>query len=195
MTFCEGLPYTVKWSGRRWRIRPAFDNVLCALRTLDDTDLPPDERRNIALAYLMDGDYRNADGLLNAVLETLDLVPKQSDKPKGERALDLYLDTPYIYAAFMQAYGIDLYEQRGKLHWLKFHALLSSIPQCTRLSDIMQIRTREVPAPTKNNAKQREEIIRAKACYKLPVSEAESRAEFENAFRGLIASYEKRGDI
>lgn len=195
MTFCEGLPYTVDYGGRRWRLSPAFDNVLCALKALDDSELPQDERQALALDYLIDGAHPDSGELLAAVLEALDLMPKQSDRPSGERVLDLYLDTPYIYAAFLQTYGMDLYEMRGRLHWLKFHALLSSIPQDTRLSEIMHIRGREVPAPTKNNAKQREEIIRAKMHYKLPVSEAESRAEFENAFRGLISSFEKRGEI
>lgn len=195
MTFCEELPESVEYRGRVYRMRTAFDSVLCALRVLDDAELTPCERRDIALEYLVCGRFPRCDGLLNAVLGALCLLPDSKNKQSGPKTLDLYIDTPYIYAAFMQAYGIDLYEERGRMHWLKFHALLSSIPQNTRLADIMRIRSEDIPPPNRHNAKQREAMIRAKMHYKLPVSEAEGRNSFENAFRGLISAFKERGEI
>lgn len=195
MTFCDDLPESVTYRGRKYPIKPAFDNVLCAMRVLDDIDLTPNERRDIALSYLVAGRCPRCDGMLIAVLDVLELTNDGKKKPDGPKMLDLYLDTPYIYAAFRQAYGIDLYDERGRLHWLKFHALLSSVPQSTRLSDVMRIRGEEVPPPNAHNGKQRAALITAKMAYKLPVSEAERRNSFENAFRGLISAFEERGEI
>lgn len=194
MTFCDDLPETVTYRGRVYRLRAAFDNVLCALRTLDDTDLTPAERRDIALSYLIDGRFPRHDSLLLAVLDVLELNGNGNSVPQP-RILDLFFDTPYIYAAFRQAYGIDLYEERGRMHWLKFHALLSAIPQGTRLHEIMRIRGEDIPPPDRHNARQREALIKAKMHYRLPVPEVEARKTFENAFKGLISSYKERGDI
>lgn len=194
ITFCEELPEAVTYRGRVYPIRAAYDNVLCALRTLDDTELTPSERRDIALSYLIKGRFPRHDGLLMAVLDVLGLNNKGA-KTKSPRTLDLFYDTPYIYAAFRQAYGIDLYEERGKLHWLKFHALLTAVPQSTRLYEIMRIRGEEIPPPDRYNAKQREAMFKAKAFYRLPVSESDAHSSFENAFRGLISSFKERGEI
>ena len=40
----------------------------------------------------------------------------------------------------MQAYGIDLIEQQGKLHWRKFKALLSGLPENTQFKRIVSVR-------------------------------------------------------
>ena len=97
----------MEYRGRVYRMRTAFDSVLCALRVLDDAELTPCERRDIALEYLVSGRFPRCDGLLNEVLSALCLLP-DGNKQSGPKTLDLYIDTPYIYAAFMQAYGIDL---------------------------------------------------------------------------------------
>ncbi len=40
----------------------------------------------------------------------------------------------------MQAYNIDLIEEQGKLHWKKFNALLSGLPDGTKFVEVMKIR-------------------------------------------------------
>ena len=54
-----------------------------------------------------------------------------------ERVLDYEIDAPYIYAAFMEQYGIDLIETR--LHWYKFLALLHGLHD-TELNRIIAAR-------------------------------------------------------
>lgn len=44
----------------------------------------------------------------------------------------------YIFAAFLQAYDIDLTEVN--MHWYKFRALLQALPEKTMLSQIMSYR-------------------------------------------------------
>lgn len=40
----------------------------------------------------------------------------------------------------MQAYRIDLLEERGKLHWKKFNALISGLPEGTKFVEVIKIR-------------------------------------------------------
>ena len=55
--------------------------------------------------------------------------------------LDFKIDENLIYAAFRQAYNIDLYDlEQEELHWYKFKALLDGIPPNTALSKVIEIR-------------------------------------------------------
>lgn len=56
----------------------------------------------------------------------------------GEDVLFYDIDGDYIYAAFMQAYHIDLIST--DMHWHKFLALMNGLPDSTRLSAIMGYR-------------------------------------------------------
>lgn len=67
-----------------------------------------------------------------------------------ERAYDFVEDGPLIYAAFQQAYGIDLTKE--ELHWWKFRALFEGLPPECRISKIMEYRvmdTHDMPASTR----------------------------------------------
>lgn len=56
----------------------------------------------------------------------------------GARTLDLIRDGDYIVGAFWQAYGIDL--TTARLHWHVFLALLRSLPEGCKLTEIMGYR-------------------------------------------------------
>ena len=56
----------------------------------------------------------------------------------GVSLVDWDLDADIIYAAFMQAYGIDLIE--ADMHWHKFLALFSALPEETLMVKIMSYR-------------------------------------------------------
>lgn len=63
---------------------------------------------------------------------------------KNDRQLyDIEHDAKLIYAGFWQAYGIDLYEQHGKLHWIKFKSLLAGLPKDTRFAEVTSLRAWE----------------------------------------------------
>lgn len=57
-----------------------------------------------------------------------------------EELMDFDYDAEEIYASFMQAYHMDLIEQQGKLHWFKFKALLSGLPDETPIKQLISIR-------------------------------------------------------
>ena len=112
---------------------------------------------------------------MQAVLAYFELfADKHASK---ERAVfDIVQDLDYIFAGFMQAYGIDLDETDLPIE--KFVALLKGLPSDTRLADIIKIRTMKVPKPTKNNAEQINAIMKAKANFAL-------KTENESPWRGF----------
>ena len=90
-----------------------------------------------------------------------------------------------LLAAFRQAYGIDLYHEQGRLHWLEFLALLSGIPQNTRLSEVMEIRACKVPPATKNNHEQVRALMKAKAKYAIHITEEERQARWQAGLQNI----------
>lgn len=87
-------------------------------------------------------------------------------------------DGEYIYASFMQAYGIDLIDQQGKLPWNRFMALFQGLPSGTKIKEIMRIRDMDVPAPNGKNQKEIQQITELKMYYALGYHE-------DNAAEGL----------
>ena len=62
--------------------------------------------------------------------------------PPQELAFDYACDAPTIVAAFQQAYHIDLTTSR--VHWWRFRALFSALPECTTMARIMSYRTMDL---------------------------------------------------
>lgn len=181
--FYEPLPYEVEVDGRIIKLTPAFDNVLNMYEVLED-NLTDYERLDLMLYYLTENAPRDF-----AVLEkvALALFP-ESKKPKSNRSFDFIQDSDLICAAFWQTYGIDLFEEQGRLHWLKFTALLNGLPSNTRFADVINIRTREIPKPTKTNAKERAELLRLKSEFALKISDAERQKNLQDGLRKMASA-------
>lgn len=100
---------------------------------------------------------------------------------KQEQApYDIRFDGDYIYASFLQAYGIDLFDVQGKLHWKKFNALLSGLPEGTKFMEVIKIRKWK---PQKgDSAEYKEEMRRLQKDYALPYETVEEDEEYEEEF-------------
>ena len=98
-------------------------------------------------------------------------------------------DAPLIRAAFRQTYQIDLF--REKLTWFEFTELLHALPEGNRFSEVVGIRARPLPAPTKWNGKEREALMKAKQTVALHLDEKEREKKYEadvaRIFDGLFA--------
>ena len=102
-------------------------------------------------------------------------VPRESggggEISESRRAYDYDYDADLIYAAFMQNYGIDLYDTEY-LHWWKFRALFKGLKD-TRINDIMGVRQTDI---TDNMSEERKDsIMTMQEIYELPVSLYERR--------------------
>ena len=115
----------------------------------------------------------------------MDLLFKAPRKKDGQKVTDFVQDAGLIRAAFRQAYGIDLY--RDKLHWIEFTELLNAIPEGNRYAEIVGIRARPMPAPTKYNQHEREWLAKAKAECRLDMSEKERMRRYEQDVANIAA--------
>ena len=176
--FYRELPYSVTYKGRKYDLTPAYDNVLTMFA---DVEGVPEHRVPEIMGYYLLRVPSKDTGLLQAVSAVL--FPPA--KTVHQKSMDFIQDGQLIYAAFMQAYGIDLNDQRGKLHWWKFTALLRGLPSNTRFMEVVQIRTKPMPPPTKHNAQERAQLIRLKQEYALELSAEEREQQLQDGLRNM----------
>ena len=96
-------------------------------------------------------------------------------------------DDEYIYAAFMEQYGIDLQDVQH-LHWWKFHALFKSLKEDCEFVKIMGYRSIKVTG--KMSKEQRQFYTKMKKIHALPVSDQEQRESDE-----LVNALMNGGDL
>lgn len=146
--------------GVTYRVDFSFNTVLDACQLLQETSMSEKDRQDLVL-WLVCPDQipaRKRSAVLSAYFDALD-----GKQRPGEKVLDFEQDAGYIRAAFLQAYNVDLETEIGRLSWWKFSELLSGIPSNTKLSEIIDIRTRPIPARTKTNGEYINALLRAKA--------------------------------
>lgn len=185
MKLYNQLPQDIDADGKVYKINPSFDRVLEAFDILKN-DWDEAEKVNYLCFLLIQGRPKNKLAALQKVFEVL-IEPAR----EGRKAFDFEQDIAYIYAAFRQAYGIDLFEERDRLHWWAFCALLKSLPADTKLSEIVDIRLRPLPAPTKWNGAERSELARQKATFALKLSDEEREAQYQQGLRQIVSAFKR----
>lgn len=103
-----------------------------------------------------------------------------SNSGQEKAPYDIRYDGDYIYASFLQAYGIDLFDVQGELHWKKFNALLSGLPEGTKFMEVVKIR--KWKAQKGDSAEYKEEMRRLQKDYALPNEVIEEDEEYEEEF-------------
>ena len=168
MKLHERLPDTVTVDGTRYRVDLDFRNVLRMIDALGREDMLPGAREYVALKCVMKRPPRNTGAAIAALREMLFPGGKMQS---GEKMTDFVQDADLIRAAFLQAYGINLY--RDRLHWLEFTGLLACLPTGSRYADILSIRARPMPKPTKYNGEERKWLAEAKAKFAVRLTDKE----------------------
>jgi hypothetical protein len=92
---------------------------------------------NFLYQWEIPGDREAGFRELTKFYENRQPLPRPSGKADGVVSYDYKLDSEYIYAAFMQQYGIDL--TTANLHWFDFSALFNGLVN-TKLNDIISAR-------------------------------------------------------
>lgn len=184
MRLNDPLVTSIEFEGKEHPIDLTFDNVLDVFDILEDSELFPEEKVNMALGLLLTNFDETSQGsadqqflLFNYILENYisvgntDIV--ETDRlgnpmpsaSKENRSINLVHDAKYIYASFRQI-GINLFEEQGRLSWEEFQALLESLPDDTILSRIIQIRNWE---PSKGEStREKERMRKLQQKYALP---------------------------
>ena len=191
------FPTHITIDGTEYEMRPSWDRVLEAYDTRADDTLPYAARaKHICSLLLWDApkDYARA---AVELFRFFDGDQKQSDEP---RSYDFKQDAQYIYGAFWQTYGIRLTEWRDMrkksnekarwMHWNEFLYLFASLPEDTRMSAIIGIRSAKIPKRNEHNGETVDHMIRQKAAFKLDVSEDDGAARFAKGASELFDKLE-----
>lgn len=186
IAFYNPLPHEVVLKGKRYELTPTHHNVLRMYDAIQGMDYAA--QVDIMLHYLVKGKYPLSPELLDAIQAVLFPNVKQNNK----KVFDFVQDSELIYAAFMQTYRIDLVDT--PIHWWKFQALMSGLPSTTRFSEVVQIRSMDIPKPTKFNAEERQRIIRLKHDYALHQSAEEREKNLQEGLKKILASLMQRVD-
>ena len=180
----EALPHSVEYNGTLYDIDLSYGVFFAAADILKDDRLTILQQIRLVLDLFIGPEAPTDPELLKAVY---DLVKDDRPKQDGPRYMDIEQDWPYICAAFQQAYGIDLHADKT-MHILRFQHLLQGLPKDTKLAEIIRIRSAEIPAANKYNAKEIAELTRLKAIYALRGTEK----DFQTGLAGLFELLEAR---
>ncbi len=179
----------VTWRGRQYALKPYVRNMLDAIDALHDDGITPEDGLDIALRCLVEGriprkiaDKRE---LLEAIFTAFNDTEKRTRTEKP--CISLTQDADMIIAAFRQAYGIDL--QAERLHWQTFQALLGAIPSDTRLGEVVALRLRPIPKPTKTNGEEIAELMKAQAAVAITMTESERKQALTNDLRAVASAF------
>lgn len=130
------LPQAVKVGGSFFDIHTDHRYILIFRDKLKEA---PKDLREFDFMYIDKKPDNRLDGI-NAICEFMtppQELPRRTTNEIDEVVLDYEIDAPYIYAAFMEQYKIDLIET--PLHWHKFLALLHALHD-TELNRIINCR-------------------------------------------------------
>lgn len=139
------------------------------------------EVRADAFDYLFESeipeDRKSAfDALVKFFAPEKELPRIESRSEGGEIALDYVLDADLIYAAFLEQYGVDLFER--EIHWHKILAMIEGL-HSTKLNDVIGYRLYTKPA--KNDSYERS-MERLKRIWRIETEEDRKAKEAEKAF-------------
>lgn len=178
-------------TGKKVELLSTFERVLELQEVFRDRSLLPYDKDRAAKVLLFGGARLTKPEFKEAFLLACNVLFPQ--KPyDGPRAFDLQQDAALIYAAFWQTYGIDLHRVEG-LSWESFVALLGGLPSNTRFMEVVQIRLKPLPKPTKHNQEEIRKLMEAKAKYRIRLTEEEEKNQFQAGLQRLAQSLMKGG--
>ena len=181
-TIYDPYPDRVEFEGKEYLLDLTYDNVLKAIDVYNDDNLLRSDRVEIMCALLLacpgkdtPETHEGRVGLLSAIFG---LFPKGEDT--HEKSIDFHQDAAMIRSAFFRI-GVDLLKDR--IHFCQFLELLADLPKDTALMRTVDIRTRPLPKPTKDNREQIAELQRLKAKVAIKMSEEDRRRHFMESIK------------
>lgn len=174
------LPEAVEVDGSFYTIHTSFKYFLRFIELLANKDIKP---QDFDFMYKSKKPQNRESGLIALVqfCNPPQILP-HTDKLEGssEKAVDYAVDADYIYAAFLEQYGIDLVE--SEMHWYKFQALFKGLRD-TKLNEIIGYRLWENTS-AKRDAYTRQ-MEKLKTAWELP-QESDEEDEDLKAFEALL---------
>ena len=171
------LPNTILVGGREFLVKTDFRYWLLFYEIIKQ------EQFNLKDLYFLFEDeipYGDYSQELMDFFTNPNSTPNDNGKSE-ERLIDYLEDGEYIYASFMSAYNIDLFETN--LHWHQFKALILGLPNNSIMGQIMGFRGYK--KDTRSFEKVQEELKRTWALPKISSKEEkEIMEEINSLFYG-----------
>lgn len=183
MKLHERLPDSVTAGGKTYRVDLDYRNVLRMIDVLGREEMLPSAREYVALKCVMKRPPKNAGPVLAALR---DVLFSADSEPAEQKLTDFEQDADLIRAAFLQAFGINLW--RDRVHWLEFTGLLGALPEGSRYADILGIRARPMPKPTKYNAEERAWLAKAKLKHAVRMTEREAQNKYSTDLQRIATA-------
>lgn len=182
----------VEFHGKKYELKLDFANVLKAYEIFDDDVLLNFEKNIIFIFMLCPKAYKIKTELLGEFVKSVfdeHLNFESQNAIAGNvQSVDFKQDEMYIFSAFKQAYGLDLRDDY--LSWWEFVSLFKSLPEDTKICEIMDIRTRPLPQPTKHNAAEIQNLLKLKQHYALGAKAGAHN--FEEGLRSLFDTLKRK---
>ena len=173
----DELPTCVSVDGDDYSINTDFRIGIMFEQLMLDNSMENEDKLLAALQMYFGADIpQNIEAAVDALLWFYrcgedDFGVTESKHTSEKKIFDYDFDAPYIYAAFLEQYGIDL--QDAPLHWWKFRALFKALRDDAEFVKIMGYRATQI---TKNMTQsQKEFYTEMKRRYALPISRDEAQ--------------------
>lgn len=175
----EKLPAVYEYGGKQYDIRTDFRDWIRFELLFTDRDVPMRDKKNALLRIIFPVAPPDPD-LWEFILWFYQCgkesrgVKSDSKSVKAKKQAAVYsfeYDDGYVYAAFLEVYGLDLTAVEY-LHWWKFKSLFRGLHDC-KFTDIMSYRAEEI---TKKTPDYRKTFLQdMKKLYALPRSLSEQQ--------------------
>lgn len=172
-------------NNKKYVINLAYDHVINVFSVFKNKVISDKDKLSIACALLVKNRVKpqHMESLIKEIFEQYINSKKGSSNQKP--LFDFVKDKDFIFSSFLQAYNINLNDEKGKLSWSDFIALFEGLPDSTKIVEVMSIRGRPLPPPDKYNAEERANLIRLKNYYSLDENEQSFKEGLASLFNSL----------
>jgi hypothetical protein len=201
----QKLDDTIAIDGVAYPLNLSFDNVLRWYDLMNDETVDDMGKVEIAFDMFVVKCKTDIQTKLYTVQRIIDeyVVGNQeqpndgTEDPADQKSFYSFdKDAEFIYASFLQEYGIDLLDQQGIMRWEKFVALLNGMRDKTKFRQIIGIRAAELPTGSDEySVKERERLEELKQIYALDKNQSveEQDAAMDGMFKSLVNMAKKGG--
>jgi hypothetical protein len=128
----DKLPTKAEIDGKEYEINTDFRNVLIYFRLLKDKVIEAQDKFALLINLFFKVIPSNISAAMNYINDFWLLCGskrKDENSKRNKIVFDFDQDSPLIFAAFYQEYGINLNEE--KMHWFVFKALFDGLSEMT----------------------------------------------------------------
>lgn len=188
----QPFPLEFEYRNRRYRMTLFFNRVISFFALFENNSaITNEERFEIGFEWLVKPLFKGVlttaekAQILQYVIDTY-INFRKNAADDSQTVLNFSQDSLYIYGSFMDAYGIDLFEEQNNLHWWKFIALFEALPDESKIKQVMSIRAREIPKPDGHNQELIRQIMEQKRCYALEIPQEQLKKRANDSLNRLF---------